>query len=94
MMSKLRARYDISSPPAVSITMPRSPFARAEHVPAGAGRAVVTWEGPGEPVMLTLYGPAGEEVALPLLPKRALTLGQELLTCGVQAIKADSWDAM
>ena len=54
-------------------------------------RAVVTWEGPGEPIMLTLYGPAGE-VALPLLPKRALTLAQELLTRGVQAIKADSWD--
>ena len=29
-------------------------------------------------------------VALPLLPKRALTLAQELLTRGVQAIKADS----
>ncbi len=56
-------------------------------------RAVVTWEGPGEPIMLTLYGPDGE-VALPLLPKRALTLAQELLTRGVQAIKADSWDAM
>ena len=60
----------------------------AEH--AGS---VVTWEGPGEPIMSTLYGPAAE-VALPLLPKRALTLAQELLTCGVQAIKADSWDAM
>ena len=67
---------------------------------AGAGmtetietRAVVTWEGPGEPIMLTLYGPYGE-VALPLLPKRALTLAQELLTRGVQAIKADTWDAM
>ncbi len=34
------------------------------------------------------------EVALPLLPKRALTLAQELLTRGVQAIKADSWDVM
>ena len=43
--------------------------------------------------MLTLYGPDGE-VAVPLLPKRALTLAQELLTRGVQAIKADSWDAM
>ena len=41
-----------------------------------------------------LYGPDGEAVALALLPKRALTLAQELLTCGVQAIKADSWDAM
>ncbi len=41
--------------------------------------------------MLTLYGPDGE-VAVPLLPKRALTLAQELLTRGVQAIKADQWD--
>ncbi len=65
----------------------------AEHAPTGVGRATVTWEGPGEPIMLTLYGPDGE-VALPLLPKRALTLAQELLTRGVQAIKADSWDAM
>jgi hypothetical protein len=38
--------------------------------------------------MLTLYGPDGE-VAVPLLPKRALTLAQELLTRGVSAIKAD-----
>ncbi len=53
-----------------------------------AGRAVVTWEEPGEPIMLTVYGPDGE-VAVPLLPKRALTLAQELLTSGVAAIKAD-----
>ena len=52
-------------------------------------RAVVTWEGPGEPIVLTAYGPGGEEVAVPLLPKRALTLAQELLTKGVSAIKAD-----
>ena len=39
--------------------------------------------------MLTLYGPAGEAVALALEPKRALTLAQELLTRGVQAIKAE-----
>ncbi len=58
-----------------------------------ASRAVVTWAGPGQPIVLTLYGPDGE-VALPLLPKRALTLAQELLTCGVSAIKADSWDVM
>ncbi len=44
--------------------------------------------------MLTIYGPDGEAVAVPLLPKRALTLAQELLTQGVAAIKADSWDAM
>ncbi len=54
-----------------------------------ARRAVVTWEGPGEPVVLTLYGPDGEKVTMPLAPKRALALAQELLTCGVQAIKAD-----
>ena len=57
-------------------------------------RAAVTWERLGEPIMLTLYGADGEAAALPLLPKRALTLAQELLTRGVQAIKADSWDAM
>ena len=42
--------------------------------------------------MLTLYGPDGEAAAVPLLPKRALTLAQELLTCAVSAIKADQWD--
>ncbi len=59
-----------------------------------ADRAVVSWNGPGEPVVIALYGPAGEAVAVPLLPKRALTLAQELLTRGVQAVKADSRDAM
>ncbi len=39
--------------------------------------------------MLTLYGADGEVAAVPLLPKRALTLARELLTCGVAAIKAD-----
>ncbi len=55
-------------------------------------RAVVSWEGPGQPVVLTLYGPDGEAAAVQLLPKRALTLAQKLLTCGVAAIKADQWD--
>ncbi len=54
----------------------------AEH------RVVVTWAGAGQPIMLTVHGPDGE-VAVPLLPKRALELAQELLTRGVQAIKAD-----
>ena len=52
-------------------------------------RAVVTWEGPGQPVVLALHGADGEAVAVPLEPKRALTLAQELLTQGVAAIKAD-----
>ncbi len=53
-------------------------------------RAVVSWAGEGEPIVLAVYGPDGE-LAVPLTPKRALTLAQELLTRGVQAIKADSW---
>ncbi len=51
-------------------------------------RAVVSWTGPGQPIVLAVYGPAGE-VAVPMVPKRALELAQELLTRGVQAIKAD-----
>ena len=64
-----------------------------EHRPPATTRAVVTWEGPGEPIVLKVYGPDGE-VAVPLLPKRALSLAQELLTCAVQAVKADSWEHM
>ncbi len=52
-------------------------------------RAIVSRQGEGQPIMLTIYGPDGE-VAVPLLPKRALTLAQELLTRGVQAIKVDT----
>ncbi len=44
--------------------------------------------------MLKLYDAGGEVVAVRLAPKRALTLVQELLTAGVAAIKADSWEAM
>lgn len=53
-------------------------------------RAVVTWAGPGQPIVLKVYGPDAE-VPVPMVPKRALTLAQELLTRGVQAIKADQW---
>ncbi len=52
-------------------------------------RAVVSWNGPGQPVVLALYGPDGEELALPLEPKRALTLAKELIEPAVQAISAD-----
>ncbi len=52
-------------------------------------RTVVSWNGPGQPITLTVYGPDGAAVAVPLLPKRALTLAQEMLTQGVAAIKAD-----
>ena len=56
------------------------------------GRAVVSWAGVGAPILLTVYGRDGEVAALPLLPARALTLAQELLERGVQAIKADQAD--
>ncbi len=39
--------------------------------------------------MLALCGPDGEVAAVPLLPKRALTLAKELLDCGVLAVKAN-----
>ena len=60
--------------------------ARAQPTEA---RASVAWEGPGQPIVLKVHGPAGE-VAVPMVPKRALTLAQELLTRVVQAIKADT----
>ena len=56
---------------------------------ATADRAVVTWEGRGEPIMLTLYGPEGELAAMELLPKRCLTLAKEILDTAVLAIKVD-----
>ena len=54
-------------------------------------RCVVSWAGPGQPIVLEVYGPDGK-LAVPMVPKRALELAQELLTRGVQAIKADQWD--
>ncbi len=63
----------------------REPVKRAEI----ESRVVVTWAAPGQPIMLTVYGRDGKVAAVPLLPKRALTLAQELLTRGVQAIKVD-----
>ena len=62
--------------PRVAMTKPTEP------------RVVVSHEGPGQPITLKVYGPDGE-TRVPLLPKRALELAQELLTRGVQAIKAD-----
>ncbi len=53
-------------------------------------RAVVAWAGPGEPIMLTLYGPDGE-VAVALSPTCALVLARELIEPAVQAIKNSQW---
>ena len=53
-------------------------------------RAVVSWEGPGKPIVLTVHTADGEAV-VPLVPKRALTLAQELMAPAVQSIKVDQW---
>ena len=53
-------------------------------------RAVVSWKGPGQPIMLTVYGSDGE-VAVPLLPKRALTLAKDLMERAVSSIKTKQW---
>ncbi len=53
-------------------------------------RAVVTWEGPGEPITLTLYCPTGE-VAVDLTPVRALELAKDLTEPAVTVIKTSQW---
>ncbi len=53
-------------------------------------RAVVSWEGAGQPIMLTVYGPHGE-VVVRLTPLRALELAQELTEPAVTAIKHSMW---
>ena len=54
-------------------------------------RAVVSWEGPGQPIMLKLYGPDGEVAAVRLSPTRALALAQDLIAPAVQSIKVSQW---
>ena len=53
-------------------------------------RAVVSWEGPGEPITLTIHGPDGE-VAVRLTPVRALELAKDLTEPAVTAIKTSQW---
>ena len=53
-------------------------------------RCVVSWEGPGQPIVLTLYGPDGA-AAVALLPKRALGLAKELMEPAVRSIKVKQW---
>ena len=53
-------------------------------------RAVVTWAGAGQPITLTVYTADGQ-VAVPLLPTRALGLAQELIEPAVTAVKTSQW---
>ena len=54
-------------------------------------RAVVTWEGAGQPIKLTVYSPDGEVVSVPLSPVRALELAKDLTEPAVMAIKTEQW---
>ena len=58
--------------------------------PPIADRALVSWEGPGQPIVLKTYGPSGE-VAAALTPVRALELTKDLSEPAVTAIKANQW---
>jgi hypothetical protein len=53
-------------------------------------RAVVSWRGAGEPIVLKVHGPAGE-VSTPLTPTRALALAVELTQRAVLTIKTNCW---
>ncbi len=59
--------------------------AAAEH------RVVVSQEGPGQPIVLSIYGPGGEVASMPLTPTRALTLAKELIEPAVAEIKFRQW---
>ena len=47
---------------------------------------MVSWEGPGEPIVLTVG-----DVAVPLTPTRALALAVELTGRAVATIKVTHW---
>ena len=50
-------------------------------------RAIVSWAGAAEPIVLTVYDTGGEVVAVPLSPVRALELAKELSEPAVMATK-------
>ena len=54
-------------------------------------RVVVTWASADRPIMLTVYGPDGAVVSMPLSPVRALELATELSEPAVMAIKTSQW---
>ncbi len=93
MRHNITSRYSVTNPVDTRPGWDQAPAGKGARPggPLDTERAVVSWEGPGQPIVLTVHGPAGE-VAVPMVPKRALELARELLTRGVQAIKADQWD--
>ena len=56
-------------------------------------RAVVTWAGAGQPIVLKVSDRDGRDIAVPLTPVSALELAQELNRPAVVAIKTNQWGA-
>ena len=56
-------------------------------------RAIVSWAGAGEPIMLAVCGPDGAVVSVPLSPVRALELAKDLTERAVAEIKFQQWGA-
>ena len=54
-------------------------------------RCVVTWEGAGQPISLTIYDLNGAAVSMPLSPTRALEMAKELIEPAVRSIKTEQW---
>ena len=50
-------------------------------------RAVVSWEGADQPIVLKIYSSAGEVAAVRLSPTRALELARELLGPAISAVR-------
>ena len=53
--------------------------------------AVVSWRGAGEPIVLTVHGGPNGEVAVLLMPVRALELAVKLTQQAVLTIKVNCW---
>ena len=51
---------------------------------------MVSWEGPGEPIVLAIHSDDGE-VSIPLTPVRALELATALTEPAVTVIKTNQW---
>ena len=63
----------------------------ARMIEATEPRAVVSWAGPGQPILLQVYGSAGEAATVRLSPTRALELAKELIEPAVLSIKTSQW---
>ena len=54
-------------------------------------RAVVSWAGTDQKIILTIYNQDGTVAVMKLSPVRALEMAKELIEPAVQSIKTDRW---